>query len=149
MSYMDWLLSNSEAENIGRWFLFTNYGLPDAYSDAYGGISLFDGVSTSSQLTDFGTLYRDKSQSTPLAAPSQLELQVPPVSDSNQTNVKLSWLDNTTTENGFYVERRTGTVGDWSPIATLDANATTYQDNGLDSTNMYYYRVQAFSDITP
>lgn len=39
-NYMDWLLGNTEAKNIGRWFLFTNVGEPDAYSDTYSGIDL-------------------------------------------------------------------------------------------------------------
>lgn len=79
-----------------------------------------------------------------MAAPSQPSLQL--VTDGNQTNARLAWADNTNYETGFYVERRIGTVGNWSRIATVEPNTTVYQDSNIDLTKIYYYRVQAFNN---
>lgn len=56
-------------------------------------------------------------------------------------NVSLTWTDNSSVEDGYVVER----YGEGQPIsvvATLAANATTYQDAGL-ADNTYGYWVRA------
>lgn len=75
----------------------------------------------------------------PPAAPTNLSLK-----SVSKTQINLSWRDKATTENGFYVEQSlNGTT--WSRIATLPANATTYQSTGLTANTKYYYRVQSFN----
>lgn len=58
--YADWLLANATEYRLERWFIYTNFGLPEPYSDAFSGISLFDGAGSASRLNEFGRLYRSK-----------------------------------------------------------------------------------------
>ncbi|NJN66950.1 MAG: hypothetical protein HC884_09700 [Chloroflexaceae bacterium] len=57
--------------------------------------------------------------------------------------VNLTWQDNSTTETGFLVERSDG--GNWQPVGSTAANATSYTDNDatLQAGTTYYYRVAA------
>jgi len=59
--------------------------------------------------------------------------------------IALSWLDNSTNENGFYVERSANGGTTWSRIATTGPNVTGYIDRGLPRFTTYWYRVQAFN----
>jgi titin len=60
------------------------------------------------------------------------------------SSIDLSWLDNSTNEDGFNIERSTdGAI--FNPHDTAAANATAYTDNGLDSGTTYWYRVNAFN----
>ena len=83
----------------------------------------------------------------------------PPVAPSNlqavatsTTGVALTWNDNSANEDGFYVERCTGTQAtcDAAPtgfaqIAQLGPNATTYSAAALTASTAYTFRVRAFS----
>jgi fibronectin type 3 domain-containing protein len=75
----------------------------------------------------------------PPNAPSDLAASV-----ISGTRVDLAWLDNSSDEDGFKVERRTG-AGAFSLIATLGANATTYSDTSVVASTQYTYRVRSFS----
>lgn len=61
------------------------------------------------------------------------------------TRVDLNWVDNSTYETGFKIYRRTGSAGTWASIATVDANVTAFQNNGLDPAVTYIYRITAMS----
>jgi Zn-dependent metalloprotease len=66
---------------------------------------------------------------------------------SSATSIALSWTDHATDEIGFIVERSLSFNTDFTQIATLGANVTSYTDSGLASNAIYYYRVSAaFSD---
>jgi transcriptional regulator CtsR len=74
------------------------------------------------------------------AAPSNLAATA-----ASATQVKLSWKDNSNNESGFKIERKTGTGGTYSQIATAAANATAYSDTGVSAGTTYYYRVRAYN----
>ena len=94
--------------------------------------------------------YSDIADATTPAAPLQ-----PPAAPSNLTatpmsysQVELSWSDNSSNENGFQIERCTGTVvscGSFAQIGQVpfDINAAT--DAGLQGQTTYTYRVRAFN----
>jgi hypothetical protein len=63
----------------------------------------------------------------------------------SSSQINLAWLDNSSNETGFKVERKTGAAGTWAVAATAGANATSLSDTGLTSGTTYYYRVQATS----
>ena len=72
------------------------------------------------------------------AAPSALNATV-----ASTTQINLSWIDNSSNETEFKIERKTGAGGSYSQIATTAANATSYSNINLDSSTQYYYRVRA------
>jgi len=74
---------------------------------------------------------------TPVAAPSGLTAQV--VSPSL---VRLTWVDNGSTEAKFEIERRIGNGG-FVKIAEVAANTTTFDDRNLPSNTTFTYRVRA------
>ena len=60
--------------------------------------------------------------------------------------ITLTWLDNSTKETGFKIERSTnGTT--FSQIAIVGANVKTYTNTGLISGRRYYYRVRAYNSL--
>src|SRR5262249_30396695 len=57
----------------------------------------------------------------------------------------LTWTDNSTNENGFTIERKTGTDGTYAQVATVEANVTSYTDASLADGTTYCYQVRAFN----
>lgn len=75
----------------------------------------------------------------PPDAPTNLNVAVV---DSNQ--IDLTWDDNSSDESGFKIERSLD-GSDWAQIDTVEAEAESYEDIGLDPNILYYYRVKAYS----
>jgi hypothetical protein len=78
-------------------------------------------------------------------APSELRID-----KVQKKNIKIVWLDNSTNEAGFYVQRAPdvgGAPGTWVDIATLPIDTTSYVDNGLTSKTTYWYRVAAWNSV--
>ncbi len=63
-----------------------------------------------------------------------------------RTSITLSWLDKSTNEAGFYVERSTDGIN-FTRVATLTMDVSVYRDRGLTRNTRYWYRVQAFNAI--
>jgi regulation of enolase protein 1 (concanavalin A-like superfamily) len=61
--------------------------------------------------------------------------------------INLGWADNAGNETGFQVERGTDNVN-FTLMASLAANATSYSDTGLAASTTYYYRVRAVAGTT-
>ncbi|QHT69177.1 T9SS type A sorting domain-containing protein [Rhodocytophaga rosea] len=59
------------------------------------------------------------------------------------TQINLSWTDNSNNETGFSIERSTMATTGFVPIATVEANATSFQNTNLPTDVAYYYRVRA------
>jgi C1A family cysteine protease len=75
------------------------------------------------------------------AAPSGL---VADAAFSSQIN--LSWTDNATNEDGFRIERCTGSgCTNFLQIGTVGANVATYANTGLTPGTTYMYRVRAYN----
>ena len=79
---------------------------------------------------------------TPPTAPSQLRLRATPFAQA----ITLTWRDNSTNESNFSIERSVDGVSDWTQIAIVGENITTYDDTdqGLACYTPYYYRVRAY-----
>ena len=70
-------------------------------------------------------------------------LTATPVSGSQ---IDLAWTDNAPDEDGFRIERCQGlTCSDFLEIATVGANATSYQNSSLAAGTSYSYRVRAYT----
>ena len=75
----------------------------------------------------------------------------PPIAPENlnatvvsTSKVQLQWVDRSTEETGFKVERKSG-GSNYGLIATLNANTTTYTDSTVVESQTYFYRVYAFN----
>lgn len=95
-------------------------------------------VATGGRLNANNALSADLSTTTP-AVPSAL------TATASGTNIILSWDDNSTVETGYYLERKKGSSGAYAQIASLSADAKSYNDGGLDTSATYYYRVKAYN----
>jgi fibronectin type 3 domain-containing protein len=78
---------------------------------------------------------------------------MPPPAPSNlvatgigASQISLTWQDNSSDETGFKIERSTDGVN-FSQIALVGQNVTTYADSGLASNTQYFYRVRATNAI--
>lgn len=74
-----------------------------------------------------------------IVAPSNLRYTY-----NSPTSITLIWNDNSNNEAGFKVERKLG-AGNFSLIDSVGENVTTYTDNSISDTGVYYYRVYAFN----
>lgn len=62
----------------------------------------------------------------------------------SSSRVTLYWKDNSDNEQGFIIERKTGS-GSFTKIAEVSANVTKYTDGTLTVDNTYTYRVIPFN----
>lgn len=91
------------------------------------------GDSDPTNIVDVGTF---------LAAPSDLTAEV-----LSLTEIVLDWVDNSSHESGFILERSpTGTSG-WEVVTTLSPNVITYTDTGIPQGTTRYYRIKAFGTV--
>jgi hypothetical protein len=64
----------------------------------------------------------------------------------SQTQINLVWLDNSTNEQGFKVERCQGNgCTNFVQIAQVGPNVLSYSNTGLSRNTRYRYRVRAFN----
>ncbi|MEW6427535.1 MAG: LamG-like jellyroll fold domain-containing protein [Thermodesulfobacteriota bacterium] len=76
-----------------------------------------------------------------LLAPSELQ------ATSRYSEVDLAWRDNSASEDGYHLWRKTGgcsSGAEWTSLDDLAANETSFTDNGLTPGDTYCYRLQAF-----
>ncbi|MDF9408361.1 MAG: Exoglucanase B precursor [Pelotomaculum sp. PtaB.Bin013] len=62
----------------------------------------------------------------------------------SSSRIDLTWNDYSSNESGFKIERKIA-GGSYTQIATVGANATSYNDTGLADNTKYYYRVLAYN----
>jgi hypothetical protein len=68
------------------------------------------------------------------------------VATAGPNAITVAWRDNACDENGFRVERKTGTGGTWVNISgDLGVNTVGYSDNGSLADTVYYYRLYSFN----
>lgn len=72
-------------------------------------------------------------------APSNLTIH-----SVSSIQLSLSWTDNGSFEKGFIIER-SANDNDFAEIAQVDMNTTSFNDNDLDSTISYQYRLKAIT----
>jgi subtilisin family serine protease len=76
-----------------------------------------------------------------LLAPTDLT-----TSSNSSSGVSLTWTDNATGEDGYNVERETGS-GPFTVLATLGPDSTSFTDTTASTGTTYTYRVTAFNSI--
>ena len=61
------------------------------------------------------------------------------------SGMTLNWTDNATTESGYRIDRSTDGIN-YTAVASLVANSTSYAATGLAPSTLYYWRVFAVSE---
>ncbi len=74
-----------------------------------------------------------------LSAPSDLSSKA-----ISSSAISLEWTDNSSGEQGFIIERKSG-ESKFLEIERTDSNVVKYTDNNLDAGKEYYYKVKAFN----
>ena len=59
--------------------------------------------------------------------------------------IVLTWVDNANNEEGFYIMRRVGQVGDFVEIDDIGPNSQSYVDPTCDPVTEYCYMVQPYN----
>ncbi len=86
---------------------------------------------------------KDPANNEPLNDPSGLT-----VTAASASQINLSWIDNSSNETGFKIERaddNSGVPGNWNEIATTSTNVASFNDTGLSALTTYHYRVRAYN----
>jgi len=60
----------------------------------------------------------------------------------SSSQINLVWVDTSSNETGFKIERSTSTIP-WTQIGTTGASVTSYSSTGLSASTTYSYRVRA------
>ncbi|MBI3649677.1 MAG: putative Ig domain-containing protein [Acidobacteria bacterium] len=68
---------------------------------------------------------------------------------TSPTQVNLNWQDTASNESGFQIERRGGSDANFSSIATVSPDTSTYTDNTVLANTLYTYRIRAFNVTGP
>ena len=92
--------------------------------------------------------YSNYAEATTLDAPA-----LPPGAPSNlaakavsSSQINLTWIDNANNEDGFEIQRCTGSkCTDFATITTVGPNVTSYSNTGLSRSTTYRYRVRAYN----
>jgi hypothetical protein len=129
-----------------------NDGMPDAWEDVNGlNKNVFDALAVSTTYAPYLNIevyINGLVNSTPpdfITPPSSVTFtnavstEIPAAS-----SLTVNWTDNANNETNYVVERSTDGTN-FAVIATLGANATTYNDSGLTPNTLYYYRVKAIN----
>lgn len=70
---------------------------------------------------------------------------LPPDSIADSPGITLTWTDNATGEDGYKIERDSGSG--FEEIDDIGADSTSYTDDGLDPVTSYTYRIRAYNNI--
>ena len=130
------------------WTTVYNNSLSSLTSQIYLGLSTFsrDDIHATtavfSNVSYTGTLVAPLTTSNSAAAPANL-VSTPAAGQSTAMN--LSWTDTNGAETGYAVERSVDGVN-WSKIATLPADTSTYTDTQTFGSMRWWYRVAAIDD---
>ena len=132
-----------------------------SYAWTFGDGSSSSGVSSSHTYVSAGTYTAKLTVTDNLGATGSKNLTITATGDVNAINApsglsvsaskpgtaSLRWTDNSTNEQGFYVERAPSATGVFARVGTTAANATTFPQSGVAS-GTYLFRVQAFNTTT-
>ena len=92
---------------------------------------------------DIGAFEAPGASPAPPTAPSGLSATA-----VNATQINLSWTDNSSTETGFIIERKTGS-GTFVTLHTTAAGVVSFTDTTVQAATPYTYRVKATNSAGP
>jgi chitodextrinase len=94
-----------------------------------------DGDDDGSPVCDIGAY--EASDPPPSAPTSLTALSI------SETQINLSWDDESDDESDFHIERAIASIGNWEDVAAVPPDTEAYEDNRLQCGTSYQYRVRA------
>jgi len=133
-------LDKRTGETFASRFLLKTYTLTNSTKYTYYRLNFTanNGSSNRTQMTEI-ELYGTSDGIGGLSAPDNLVA----VGLSKTTNF-VTWSDNSFSEESYKIERSADSTN-WSTVATVQLNTTSYYDSTVASNTKYYYRVAAYS----
>jgi titin len=64
----------------------------------------------------------------------------------SNTQINLTWTDNSNNEVGFKIERKNGPSGTYTEIATVGAGVQAYNSTGLTGLTQYFFRIRSYNN---
>jgi carboxypeptidase T len=117
---------------------YSNTGLSASTSYSYR-VRAFNASGDS----DYSNTASASTPAAPLVPPAPTNLTATAISKSQ---INLSWTDNADNETGFRIQRCKGsTCTNFTQIATVDPNITSYMNTKLSPNTTYRYRVVAYN----
>ncbi len=88
---------------------------------------------------------------TTIAADQTISVNLDPVNNltatpQSSTSIKIDWQDITNFEKGYVLEYKTSDQTDFTKLADIAANTTSYLNTGLITAKTYQYRLYAVND---
>jgi len=114
---------------------FSNTGLA-ASTEYFYRVLAFNGSGNSAYSNEANAT--TQSSPAPPAAPSSLTATAVSASQIN-----LAWTDNSSNEDGFKIERKTGAAGTYAEVGSVGVGVTAFSNTGLAASTQYFYRVFA------
>src|SRR5262249_13850913 len=109
-----------------------------------GKVSILNFLTRSQKIwiaTGFLTLLTTAAKAAPVPkAPTNLT-----ATPYNYTQISLAWVDQSSNEDGFGIERALTSSGPWTSVGTVGANVRSFAAAGLSGSTTYYFRVFATS----
>jgi hypothetical protein len=136
-----WAAGNTASNTPSVGFVVGSNDITTTASEQFGG--LIDDVqcfNTALTAAEVQNIYASTVPSPP-AAPSNLA-----ATGTSSSQIQLTWVDHSTNESGFKIERKQGAAGAYQEIVQVPAGSTMYSDNaGLAPNTQYFYQVRAFN----
>lgn len=125
---------------------FSEIGGAGSNATAYTDKNLDDGLNYIYRVASLNTIGKspysnESSATTQLSAPTNLTAK-----KSTTGAAQLDWKDNSKSENGFTIEKKSGT-GNFSKLTDVATNSTSYIDSQVSVGQQLSFRVQAFNSI--
>lgn len=145
---------NDNASNEFGFKIYRKTGAGGIYSEIARVVANITSYTDSNALSEGTTYvyqvlaYNDIGDSDASAEADDTTLLAPPgtlaAAAFSETQIDLTWTDNSTVETGFQVERRTNDTA-FVQIATLGADMENYSDTGLTAATRYHYQIRSFN----
>lgn len=92
-------------------------------------------------LSESVAVWRSLEVKSPLAAPSNISCSV------INNIVVIKWKDNTELEDGYIIERKTSSTGQFVEIGRIDKNLVEFSDPNIQNGITYSYRISAYKGL--
>jgi len=123
----------------GVWAAYTTLGAVTSYTDTTSANHQYSWRVRATNVTGTsGYLYAPAVYGTTPTAPSSCS-----ASYASDTQINVSWVNNSTVVSGIYLERWDNVSNVWTQIASLGTTTIAYQDLSTLADRRYQYRVRA------